>query len=191
MMKKVVILASGNGSNAQNIAEYFATKKDVTIAAIFSNNPKAYVLERAKRLNITGIAFNRTDLYSTQNILNQLDTIKPDLIILAGFLWLIPENIIRAYANRIVNIHPALLPNYGGKGMYGMRVHESVIEHHEETSGITIHLVNENYDEGDILFQARCTLSPKETPESLAQKIHALEYKHFPEIIENYLKKLT
>ena len=189
-MKKVVIFASGNGSNAQNIAEYFATKKDVTIAAIFSNNPEAYVLERAKRLKIAGIVFNRNDLYATENVINQLHTINPDLIILAGFLWLIPEAIIRAYTNRIVNIHPALLPDYGGKGMYGMRVHEAVIEHHEQTSGITIHLVNENYDEGDILFQAKCTVSPKETPESLAQKIHVLEYKHFPEVIENYLGKV-
>lgn len=190
-MKKAVILASGNGSNAQNIADYFGNKPDFAISAIFSNKKDAYVLERAKRLNIPSVSFNRNDLYSTQNVFNQLHALNPDLIILAGFLWLIPENIIHAYANRIINIHPALLPKYGGKGMYGMRVHESVIDHHEETSGITIHLVNENYDEGDILFQAKCIISPKETPESLAQKIHALEYEHFPRVIAEYLEKLV
>jgi phosphoribosylglycinamide formyltransferase-1 len=187
-MKKIVIFASGSGSNAQRIAEEFAQTPDIQIDRIYCNKPDAFVLERAKNLSIPAFVFNRDDFYNNGNVFEQLLSDAPDLIVLAGFLWLIPENIIKKYDGRIINIHPALLPKYGGKGMYGMNVHKAVIANKEKESGITIHLVNEKYDDGDILFQASCNITEEDTPESLANKIHTLEYENFPRVIMTYLR---
>jgi phosphoribosylglycinamide formyltransferase-1 len=156
---------------------------------ILSNRKEAYVIERAKKHGISWQTFDRKTFYESNEILNLLVSLETDLVILAGFLWLVPSNLIERYKGRIINIHPALLPKFGGKGMYGSIVHESVIRAGEKESGITIHYVNEKYDEGDIIFQARCSVVPGESPESLAAKVHELEYAHFPKIIENLLFK--
>ncbi|HPE87591.1 MAG: phosphoribosylglycinamide formyltransferase [Bacteroidales bacterium] len=190
-MKTIVIFASGNGTNAARIAEYFSNTQGIALRAIFCNQPGAYVLERAKQAGISTVLFTREALYHNGEVLQKLQSLSPDLIVLAGFMWLIPDPLLKAFPQRILNIHPALLPAYGGKGMYGMHVHNAVIANKEKESGITIHLVNEKYDAGDILFQAKCIVAPEETPESLAQKIHALEYKNFPEVIESYLRQVT
>ncbi|ATA89373.1 phosphoribosylglycinamide formyltransferase [Capnocytophaga stomatis] len=187
-MRKIIIFASGSGSNAERIATYFKENDEVEVSLILSNNPKAGVLERAKRLQIPSIVFDRQAFYHSEVVLDIVKSQKPDLIILAGFLWKFPENIIEKFPNKIVNIHPSLLPKYGGKGMYGSFVHQAVIENKETESGITIHYVNENYDEGAIIFQAKTTVSENDTPDSLAEKIHQLEYKHFPEVIASLLK---
>ena len=187
-MIRIAIFASGSGTNAKRITEYFAEKQGpITVSAILSNNSAAYVLERAKALAVPGISFTRYEFYETGRIPDLLKELSIDYIILAGFLWLIPDPILNAYPGKILNIHPALLPSYGGKGMYGMKVHEAVISNHEKESGISIHLVNQKYDEGKILFQAKCSIDPNETPESLASKIHELEYRHFPSVIESYI----
>lgn len=183
-MKKIAIFASGSGSNAENIVTCLAKNPDITVDVILCNVPDAYVLERAKRLNIPSIVFNRQEFNDPDIILRQLQERGIGFIVLAGFLWLLPSCIINAYPNRIINIHPALLPKFGGKGMYGDHVHKAVIAAGEKSSGITIHYVNEHYDEGNIVFQAACPVEPEDTPESLAQKIHALEYRHFPTIVE-------
>ncbi len=180
---RIAIFASGSGSNAQRIAEYFAGTGLLQISAIYCNNSEAYVLERAKLLGIPSVLFNRHDFYHTTSIMDDMKNRKTDWIILAGFLWLIPETILKSFPQRIINIHPALLPAYGGKGMYGMKVHESVIASGDKQSGITIHHVNELYDEGDIIFQATCQIQPGDTPEILAAKIHELEYENFPVVI--------
>lgn len=180
---RIAIFASGSGSNAQRIAEFFDGKGLLEISAIYCNNPDVYVLERAKLLSIPSVLFSRNDFYHTTTVLDDLKNRKTDWIILAGFLWLIPGSILSAFPQRIINIHPALLPSYGGKGMYGMKVHESVIASGEKQSGITIHHVNELYDDGDIIFQATCQIQPGDTPEMLAAKIHELEYEYFPVVI--------
>jgi phosphoribosylglycinamide formyltransferase-1 len=184
---RIAIFASGSGSNAQRIAEFFDGKGLLEISAIYCNNPGAYVLERAKTAGIPSVLFNRNDFYNSSFILNDLKSRNIDWIILAGFLWLIPESILKAYPQRVINIHPALLPAYGGKGMFGMKVHESVIAAGEKESGITIHYVNEHYDKGDIIFQARCPINKEDTPEILAAKIHELEYMHFPKVIQELI----
>lgn len=189
-MKKIAIFASGSGTNAQRIIEYFAEKGGAEVVVILSNKPDAYVLERARKFGILSVVFNRDEFYKTDKILKTLQDLDVDLVVLAGFLWLVPVNLLKAYPNRIVNIHPALLPNYGGKGMYGENVHKAVIANGEKESGITIHYVNENYDEGNAIFQERCTIEPVDTPESLASKIHLLEYKYFPVVLEQILGKL-
>ncbi len=189
-MKKVAIFASGSGTNAQAIIEYLEKKSVGRVTTILCNTKNAYVLERVKKYSIPSYVFNRDEFYCTLNIKNLLMDSKIDFIVLAGFLWLIPKYLIHAFPNRIINIHPALLPKYGGKGMYGMRVHESVIANDEKESGITIHYVNEKYDDGDIIFQAKCKIEKNETPESLANKIHQLEHQHFPVIVEKMLLKL-
>ncbi len=186
-MKKIVIFASGSGSNAEQIVSYFKDNEQVTVSLILSNNPKAGVLERAKRLQIPSIVFDRQAFYHSEVVLDIVKTLQPDLIVLAGFLWKFPENIIHQFPNKIVNIHPSLLPKYGGKGMYGNFVHQAVIDNHETESGITIHYVNENYDEGAIIFQAKTQINANDTPETLAQKIHQLEYAHFPEVVASLL----
>ncbi|MDR2408353.1 MAG: phosphoribosylglycinamide formyltransferase [Bacteroidales bacterium] len=184
-MKNIVLFASGNGTIVQNIVEYFDDKfKDVCVKLIVCNNANAYVMTRAKNLNIEALHINRHMLYETNTLIELLQKNKTDLIVLAGFLWMIPENMINAFPNKIINIHPALLPKYGGKGMYGMHVHEAVVANHELYTGITVHYVNQNYDEGDIIFQEKCSISITDTAEDVAQKVHQLEYAHYPKIIE-------
>lgn len=174
-MKRIAIFASGSGSNAENIALYFRNSSKARVEAFYCNNPKAFVIERAHRLGIPLMLFNREKFYSGDEVLNDLRSRGIDLIVLAGFLWLVPENLTRAFAGKIVNIHPALLPKFGGKGMYGMAVHKAVIEAGEAESGITIHLIDEVYDRGKILMQAKCPVLPGDTPDSLAERIHNLE----------------
>jgi phosphoribosylglycinamide formyltransferase-1 len=186
-MKKIVIFASGSGTNFQRIAEYFAGSGKVQIVKLYCNRKDAFALERAAQLGIASRVFTRQDFDDTDVILNELEAISPDLIVLAGFLWRVPEQIIRAFPSRIINIHPALLPKYGGKGMYGSHVHEAVIAAGESESGITVHYVNERYDEGATILQARCTVAPGDTPQTLAAKIHELEYEYFPLAIERLL----
>jgi len=186
-MKQIVIFASGSGSNAQQITEYFLNSDIARVMMIYSNRADAYVLQRAHKMNIPTVVFNRSDFYEKDTVYHQLNNLHPDLIVLAGFLWKVPKKIVRAFPKRIVNIHPALLPKYGGKGMYGDHVHRAVIENREKESGITIHYVNEKYDEGAIIFQATCEVEENDTPETLAERIHVLEYKYYPKTIEQMM----
>jgi phosphoribosylglycinamide formyltransferase 1 len=189
-MRNIAIFASGSGTNAENIIRYFSNRKSAEVSLVLSNRREAYVLKRAASLNVRSVFFDHKDLYEKEKVSRYLSMYKIDFIVLAGFLWLIPENILNIYEKRIINIHPALLPKHGGKGMYGERVYEEVIAKHEKESGITIHYVNNHYDEGDIIFQARCAVTPEDTPDTLAAKVHALEYKHFPVVIEELIAKL-
>lgn len=186
-MKRIAIFASGNGSNAENIAGYFQKSSKARVEAFYCNNPKAMVIQRAAKLNIPLVLFDREMFYSGDAVLRDLRIRETDLIVLAGFLWLVPGNLTRAFSGRIVNIHPALLPKFGGKGMYGMAVHEAVIEAGEKESGITIHLIDEVYDRGKILLQVKCPVMPGDTPETLAEMVHQLEYEHYPKAIEQLL----
>lgn len=183
-MQNIAIFASGNGSNAQSIAEYFRHHPEIRVSLILSNNPAAYVLQRAINLAVPSYIFNRETFYQTSRIGDLLIEKDVTFIVLAGFLWMIPPGLIEAFPDRIVNIHPALLPRFGGKGMYGRHVHEAVLHSGCKESGITIHLVNNRYDEGRILFQATCQVLPGDTPETLAERIHQLEHRHYPEVIE-------
>jgi phosphoribosylglycinamide formyltransferase-1 len=189
LQKKIVVFASGSGTNAENIIKFFQKQPNAIVVAVFSNKRSAKVLKRAHDLNVKALHFDRDALYNSYDVLHILEDINPDLIVLAGFMWIFPEDILKRFPNKIVNIHPALLPKYGGKGMYGMHVHEAIIQNKEKESGISIHYVNENYDEGEIIFQAKTDISEEDTPESLAEKIHKLEYKHFPEILQQLLQK--
>lgn len=184
-VKRIAIFASGSGTNSQKIIEYFFDNERVVIDSLWSNNPNAYALERARNLGIETFIFTRDEFVNTSKVLDELKKRKVDLIVLAGFLWLIPVNLIRDF--RIINIHPALLPKYGGKGMYGMKVHQAVVDNKDTESGISIHFVNEKYDEGEIIFQAKCPVLASDSPEDVALKVHGLEYKHFPEVIEKVL----
>jgi len=187
-MKRIVLFASGSGSNVENIIRYFhGQPNSVTVAAVFTNKSDAKVLERCNHLNINGLYFNRNAFYKTDCMLHIVEALKPDLIILAGFLWKIPENFVQSFPDKIINIHPALLPKYGGKGMYGKHVHQAVKNNGETETGITIHYVNENYDEGAIILQAKTALSPKDSVDAIAKKVHELEYEHFPRVIEKLL----
>ena len=168
-MKKIAIFASGSGSNAENIIQYFLSKPEISVDSVFCNVAEAYVLKRAEKYNIPTFLFNREDLKNQEKVLQILQERQIDFIVLAGFLWLMPSFIVSAFPNRIINIHPALLPHHGGKGMYGMKVHEAVIAAGEKESGITIHYINNQYDKGDPIFQARCPVEAGETPESLAK----------------------
>ena len=188
-MKRIIIFASGSGSNAENIVRYFREKKSAEVIFIATNNPKAYVIERAQRLNVPVKLFNRNEFYDENDFLDFLQHGNPDVIVLAGFLWLVPGKYLKAFPNKIINIHPALLPKYGGNGMYGDRVHEEVKKSGDAESGITIHLLNEKFDEGKILFQAKCNIDSSDTPEMIAQKVHSLEYEYYPKEIERFLKK--
>ena len=185
-MKRLSIFVSGNGTNLQRIAEYFADNKDVEIANVVCNNPNAYSIERAKKLGIPLRMITRQD-FKSEAFVEELQSLGIDLIVLAGFLWKVPEALIKAFPKRIVNIHPALLPKYGGKGFYGEHVHEAVVAAKEAQSGITVHYVNELYDSGEIILQARVSLDENETPDSLAVKIHQLEQAYFPVAIEQVL----
>lgn len=182
-MKKIniAIFASGSGTNAENIAIHFESHEFVRVKEILSNKKEAFVHQRAKKQGIPSRTFSREQFMDVSFRKTLIDI---DYIILAGFLWLIPKYLIKAFPNKIINIHPALLPKYGGKGMYGDKVHQAVIDGGEKESGITIHLVNEEYDKGKVLFQAKCDVEANDTPESLAKKIHELEYEHFPKVIE-------
>ncbi|PVW15241.1 phosphoribosylglycinamide formyltransferase [Marixanthomonas spongiae] len=185
--KRIVIFASGSGTNAENIITHFKQATIGEVVLVLSNNKNAKVLERAKNHNINTLHFDKKNLVSEKGILQTLRETKPDLIVLAGFLWKFPEIILKEYPNKVINIHPALLPKYGGKGMYGSYVHKAVIANKETETGITIHYVNEHYDEGAIIFQEKTALSAHETPETVAEKVHALEYEHFPKVIEKLL----
>ncbi len=186
-MQNIAIFASGNGSNAQTIAEYFCNHPEIRVSLILTNNPAAYVIQRAAHLAVPSFIFNRETFYQTSLIENFLIEKGVTFIVLAGFLWMIPPGLIEAFPDRIVNIHPALLPRFGGKGMYGKHVHEAVLNSGCKESGITIHLVNNRYDEGRILFQATCPVLPGDTPETLAERIHQLEHRHYPEVIEQFV----
>lgn len=189
-MTNIAIFASGSGTNAENIIKYFSNKNSARVRLVLSNKPDAMVLRRAERLGIDSCFFDYNDLYVSSKVLSSLKNHDIDFIVLAGFLWLIPSEIINNYECRIVNIHPALLPLYGGKGMYGDSVHKAVIAKGEKESGITIHYVNEQYDSGSMIFQARCPVFPGDTHETLASRIHKLEYEHYPRVIENLVKEL-
>ena len=184
-MTRIAIFASGSGSNAENITNYFSNNPAIDVSLILTNNPHAFVIQRAKNLGIKSFIFTKSDFLESGKTLLFLQENDINLIVLAGFLLKIPKNLIKAFPNKIINIHPALLPKYGGKGMYGDKVHQSVIDNKETESGITIHYVNEHYDEGEIIFQAKCVVEPTDTADDLANKIHALEYEHFPEVIKN------
>ncbi len=186
-MKRIVIFASGSGTNAENIIQYFNKKNNASVALVLSNKKDAKVLERANNHNISCLYFNKTIFFETNYIVDLLKQIAPDIIVLAGFLWKFPTAIINNFPKKVINIHPALLPKYGGKGMYGMHVHNAIVANKEEETGITIHYVNENYDEGAIIFQAKTKVSKTDLPQDIAKKVQALEYKHFPEIIETLL----
>ncbi|WP_439185284.1 phosphoribosylglycinamide formyltransferase [Carboxylicivirga taeanensis] len=187
-MKKIVLFASGSGSNVENIVNYFKENPKVEITKVYTNNPNAYVIERCKELGLPCFVFGRKDFRENLLVLEDLRAIEPDLIVLAGFLWLVPKEYIKAFPDQIINIHPALLPKYGGKGMYGQHVHEAVVANRESESGITIHFVNERYDEGNTICQARCEVLSTDTAEDVAKKVHALEYEYFPKTIQELLE---
>lgn len=185
-MKRIAIFASGSGSNAQRIIEYFSKSKEIFVDSLWSNNENAYALIRAEKLGIETFTFDKEELYYSNDVLDRLYDRRIDIIVLAGFLWLLPPNITELFT--VINIHPALLPKYGGKGMYGMNVHKAVLASQDKESGITIHRVDDHYDEGDIIFQATCPVLSNDTPESLAERIHELEYLHYPRVIEEVIR---
>ena len=189
-MQNIAIFASGSGTNAENLIRFFRTSQFGQVRVVLTNRSDAGVTDRAQSLEVESLVFTREQFYSSQKVLDLLVERDIDYIVLAGFLWLVPLYLILPFENKIVNIHPALLPKYGGKGMYGSRVHKAVIEAGESESGITIHYVNPEYDEGDIIFQAKCNIDSDESPDSLAAKIHELEYEYFPTVVENLLKEL-
>jgi phosphoribosylglycinamide formyltransferase-1 len=185
-MQNIVIFASGTGSNAENIIRYFKNNTSKSVVAVFSNNANAKVIEKAKNLDVQTIVFNKDELYG-DFVLIKLKKLNPDLIVLAGFLLKFPEHIIIEYPNKIINIHPALLPKYGGKGMYGKHVHQVVLDNKENETGITIHYVNEQFDEGGIIFQKVTSISDCQSVDEIANKVHELEQRFFPEIIDQLL----
>jgi len=190
MKKRIAIFASGSGSNAQKIMEHFKRSPEAEVVLILTNNPQAYVLQRADNFEIPSHIFSRQEFYETDSIIRLLKNLQVDLIVLAGFLWLVPVSLLKAFPNKIINLHPALLPKYGGKGMYGDHVHKAVLEAKEEESGITIHFVNEKFDEGEILHQSRFKIEPGDNLEVVKFKGQQLEHQHFPRVIENLLRKM-
>ncbi|HPS74588.1 MAG TPA: phosphoribosylglycinamide formyltransferase [Bacteroidales bacterium] len=186
-MDRIAIFASGSGTNAEQIISYFNGHASVEVGLVLSNKPDAYVLERAKNHAIPSFVFNRHEFYETTVVPDLLQEKGITFVVLAGFLWMVPESLLVMYPGKILNIHPALLPLHGGKGMYGMKVHEAVIASGADESGITIHKVNDRYDAGSIVFQAKCPVLPDDTPETLAMRIHQLEYRYFPEMIEKVI----
>ncbi len=187
--KRIAIFASGSGSNAQKIMEHFKYADDAEVSLVLSNNPDAYVLQRADNFEIPSHIFDRHEFYQTDNVVDILKRLDIDLVVLAGFLWLVPENLLKAYPNKIINIHPALLPKHGGKGMYGDRVHKAVLAAGDEEHGITIHFVNENFDEGEVIYQGRFKVEKDDTLETIKFKGQQLEHLHYPKVVENLLKK--
>ncbi len=188
-MKKIALFASGNGTNVERIIKFFKNSKTIKVSFVVCNNPEAMVVTRARNLKVPVILVGKNSFFNTDGLVNQLKSEGIDFIFLAGFLWLIPKNLLTAFPNKIFNLHPALLPKFGGKGMYGMHVHEAVLEANEPISGITIHEVNEHYDEGQIVAQFLVQVDKTDTPESLAAKIHKLEYIHYPEVIAEIVTK--
>ncbi|PHR73664.1 MAG: phosphoribosylglycinamide formyltransferase [Lutibacter sp.] len=186
-MKRIVIFASGSGTNAENISRFFKQSSLASVVHILTNNKNAKVIGRSKKLNINSLVFSKDEFNDEVKVLKFLKK-EADLIVLAGFLWKIPAHIIEAFPNKIINIHPALLPKYGGKGMYGMNVHKAVVANKEKETGITIHYVNEHYDEGAIIFQAKTPVLPSDFAQDVADKIHILEQKHFSKVIEDLIK---
>lgn len=190
-MKRLAIFASGTGSNAKRLIDYFSENKAISVALLVSNRNEAGALEIARKSGIPAINFTKEEFYNSSTVLEKLTSEKIDFIVLAGFLIKVPDNILKAYENKIINIHPALLPDFGGKGMYGLNVHKAVIESGKSESGITIHLVNEHYDEGRILFQAKCPVLENDTAEMLAARVQELEHNYFPEAVERFIKEKT
>ncbi|MET3978940.1 phosphoribosylglycinamide formyltransferase-1 [Mucilaginibacter sp. UYP25] len=190
MKKRIAIFASGSGSNAQKIMEHFKRNADAEVVLILTNNAQAYVLQRADNFEIPSHIFNRHEFYDTDDVISLLKNLQVDIIVLAGFLWLVPPSLLSAFPNKIINLHPALLPKFGGKGMYGDNVHKAVLEAGEEESGITIHFVNTQFDEGEIIHQSRFRIDPGDNLEMVKFKGQQLEHQHFPKVIENLLKKM-
>lgn len=189
-MKNIAIFASGTGSNAQKIMEHFEGSSLAKVTLVLSNKPQAGVLEKAQKFKVATQVINHEGFYKSNEVVELLQQQSIDLVVLAGFLWLVPQNLIQAFPQQIINIHPALLPKYGGKGMYGMKVHQAIVENQEKETGITIHYVNEHYDEGKVIFQQSCHVSPEDTPEAVAKKVQLLEHEHFPKVVEELVKKL-
>ena len=190
MKKRIAIFASGSGSNAQKIMEHFKRNPNGEVALVLTNNPEAYVLQRADNFEIPSHVFDRNEFYETEDVIKLLKNLQIDLIVLAGFLWLIPPLLLKAFPNKIINIHPSLLPKYGGKGMYGDKVHKSVLANKDEESGITIHFVNEHFDEGEMIHQSRFKIEPEDDLEMVKFKGQQLEHTHFPKVVEGLLKKM-
>ncbi len=190
MKKRIAIFASGSGSNAQKIMEHFKRNTEAEVVLILTNNPQAYVLQRADNFEIPSHIFTRYEFYETDDVIRILKTLQVDLIVLAGFLWLIPPSLLKSFPNKIINLHPALLPKYGGQGMYGDHVHKAVMAANEEESGITIHFVNEQFDEGEIIHQSKFRIEPGDNLEMVKFKGQQLEHQHFPKVIESLLKKM-
>ena len=188
--KRIAIFASGSGSNAQKIMEHFKRHPDAEVVIVLTNNPDAFVLQRADNFEIPTHIFNKNEFYQSEQVVNLLKNLQVDIIVLAGFLWLIPANLLKAFPNKIINIHPALLPKYGGKGMYGDHVHKSILQNKEEESGVTIHFVNEHFDEGEIIHQSRFKIEKSDDLEMIKFKGQQLEHLHYPKVIEHLLKKM-
>lgn len=190
MKKRIAIFASGSGSNAQKIMEHFKRSSDAEVVLILTNNPHAYVLQRADNFEVPSHIFTRNEFYNTDDVIKLLKNLQVDLIVLAGFLWLVPVSLLKAFPNKIINLHPALLPKYGGAGMYGDHVHKAVLANKEEESGITIHFVNEMFDEGEIIHQSKFRIEPGDNLEMIKFKGQQLEHQHFPRVVESLLKKM-
>ena len=190
MKKRIAIFASGSGSNAQKIMEHFKRNADAEVVLILTNNPQAYVLQRADNFEVPSHIFTRREFYDTDDVIALLKNLQVDLIVLAGFLWLVPPSLLNAFPNKIINLHPALLPKFGGKGMYGENVHKAVLAAGEEESGITIHFANVQFDEGEIIHQSRFKIEAGDNLEMVKFKVQQLEHTHFPKVIENLLKKM-
>lgn len=190
MKKRIAIFASGSGSNAQKIMEHFKRNDDAEVVLVLTNNPDAYVLQRADNFEVPSHIFDRHEFYETSRVVTLLRNLEVDLVVLAGFLWLVPQNLLKAFPNKIINIHPSLLPKYGGKGMYGERVHKAVLAAAEAESGITIHLVNDKFDEGEIIHQSKFKIEADDDLEMVKFKVQQLEHLHFPKVIEGLVKKM-
>ncbi|MBW6536104.1 MAG: phosphoribosylglycinamide formyltransferase [Mariniphaga sp.] len=185
-VKKIAVFVSGSGTNAQKIIQYFSGNEQIKVDSLWSNKPDAYALVRGAALGVDTFVFTRKQFYETNEVVEKLKNRDVGLIVLAGFLWLVPDHLIDNF--QIINIHPALLPKYGGKGMYGMKVHQAVVDNRDTESGISIHFVNQKYDEGELIFQAKCLVLPSDSPEDVAKKVHELEYQYFPVVIEQLLQ---
>ena len=190
LKKRIAIFASGSGSNAQKIMEHFKRSSEAEVVLILTNNPQAYVLQRADNFEVPSHIFTRDEFYKSDDVIKLLKNLQVDLIVLAGFLWLVPVSLLKAFPNKIINLHPALLPKYGGAGMYGDHVHKAILANNEEESGITIHFVDEQFDEGEIIHQSRFKIEPGDNLEMIKFKGQQLEHQHFPRVVENLLKKM-